>query len=329
MRTTLAGLVGSCLCVAAQLFPSHAKAADLQVVATIKPIHSLAAAVMAGVAAPRLLIDGAGSPHTFALKASDARTLNSADVIFRVSDSLEPFMAKVVKSLPRSVRVVPLMETPGLTMHDLRTGGTFEEHSHEKSSSHSGHKHGHGKSGHKHGDSDHAAHDGHIWLDPANAKLIADYIAKVLATEAPEHADRLMANAAALAERIDALSAELERDLRPLAGRGYVVFHDAYQYLEHAYGLRPVGSVTVSPDLMPSAKRLTELRRKISRLKATCVFAEPQFEPKLVATIIEGTSARAGTLDPLGASLSAGPELYFTLMRALAASLKACLGPTQ
>ena len=106
-----------------------------------------------------------------------------------------------------------------------------------------------------------------------------------------------------------------------------MVFHDAYQYLEQRYGLTPVGSVTISPDIAPSAKRLTELRRKISGLKATCVFAEPQFEPKLVDTVVEGTNARKGTLDPEGGAIPAGPDLYFTLMRAIATNLKACLDP--
>jgi len=321
MRTGLVRVVALCIWAAGAF---QVAAAELKVVVTVKPIHSLAAAVMAGVGEPRLLIDGAGSPHTFAMKPSDARTLNAADVVLRVSDSLEPFMSKVLRSLPKTVRVVTLAQVPDLTSYAMRSGGGFEAHAHAKAGAH---EHTHGKAGHKHGKAPEQGEDGHIWLDPANAKLIAAHIANVLATEAPEHADRLKANAAALSGRLDELSAEIERDLKPLAGRGYVVFHDAYQYLEQRYGLSPMGSVTVSPEMAPSAKRLSELRRKISGLKAACVFAEPQFEPRLVDTVAEGTSARKGTLDPLGAAVPAGPELYFTLMRALVANLKACLDP--
>lgn len=326
MRAILHAATVLCAGIAAQLAPCAAAAADLKVVVTVKPIHSLVATVMEGVGEPRLLVDGNRSPHTFTLKPSDTRALNAADVVVRVSDTLEPFMLKVMKSLPKSVRALTLAELPGLTLYPMRTGGTFEAHTHEKGHSHAGHSHGKSKDKHKHA-SHHAdeGQDGHIWLDPANAKLIAAHMAAVLATEAPQHASRLKANAEALSAKLDVLSAELERDLKPLAGKGYVVFHDAYQYLERRYGLAPVGSVTISPDVAPSAKRLTELRRKISGLKATCVFAEPQFEPKLVATIVEGTNARRGTLDPEGASIEAGPELYFTLMRALAANLKECL----
>jgi zinc transport system substrate-binding protein len=289
---------------------------ELKVVVTVKPVHSLVAAVMAGVGEPRLLIDGFASPHTFSLKPSDAHALNKADLIFRVSDGLEPFMIRILKSLPGSVRVVTLEEAPGLTLHAQRTGGTFEDHAHGA---------GRRRHDHPHTSRADAGRDGHVWLDPANAKVIARYAAEVLSAEAPGDAAKFNANYRVLAERLDALSSELERRLRPLAGRPYVVFHDAYQYLERRYHLSPAGSVTISPDLMPSAKRLGALRRKIIELNATCVFVEPQFEPRLVDTVVEGTGARTGRLDPLGASVPAGPDLYLTLMRGLAADLEACL----
>jgi zinc transport system substrate-binding protein len=304
--------------------------AELKVVATVKPIHALVAGVMAGVAEPKLLIDGAGSPHTFALKPSDARALNAADVVFRVSDVLEPFMIKVLTSLPKTVRVVALADAPGMILYKMRTGATFEPHSHEHAGSgSSGKKPGaaHSHHDHQHGKSAKAAvvNDGHIWLDPVNARVIVQYIAAVLATEAPEHAARFKDNAEGLSRSLDQLDADLKQTLKPLADRPYVVFHDAYQYLEQRYGLTPAGAVTISPELAPSAKRLSELRRKVSTLKAVCVFAEPQFEPKLVRTVTEGTTARIGTLDYLGASLQPGPDLYFTVMRTLASDLKACL----
>lgn len=303
--------------------------AEPKVVATIKPIHALVAGVMAGVGEPKLLIEGAGSPHTFALKPSDARALNQADVVFRVSDTLEPFMIKVVGALPKSVRVVTLVDTPGLTLHKMRTGATFEQHTHDhgpkgqrvKKADVHDHDH-HGKPGKAA-----ETNDGHIWLDPANAKVITQYIAAVLATEAPEHAAQLKENADTVLRSLDQLDAELGQTVKPIAGQPYIVFHDAYQYLEHRYGLTPAGAVTVSPEIAPSAKRLSELRKKISTLKAVCVFAEPQFEPKLVRTITEGTSARIGTLDYLGASLKPGPDLYFSVLRSLAGDLKACLSP--
>lgn len=320
--------LGSVLTTAAIALAAHAgHAADLKVVVTTKPVHALAAAVMAGVAEPKLLIDGAGSPHTFTLKPSDAKLVNEAQVLLRVSEGLEPFTIKMVAALPKSVRVVTLAGAPGLTLLPQREGGPFEAHEHGKAKG-PAQKHSHDHA-HAHGSGSTAKAadgiDGHLWLDPGNAKTMAVHMAEELAAVAPEHAQALRKNASELAQRIDQLDAELGEMLKPIAGKSYIVFHDAYQYLERRYGLTPAGSVTVNPDVPPSAKRLTELRRKIASLKAACVFAEPQFTPKVIDTIVEGTSARRGTLDPLGAGIPAGPGHYFAMMKAMASDLRACL----
>lgn len=300
-------------------FPSRSSAAELKVVVTIRPVHSLVSAVMDGVGEPRLLIDGNASPHTFTMKPSDAKALHDATVIFRVAESIEPFTTKLAKSLPASTRMVTLEAVPGLTRHELRTGAAFEAHSHGREGGRGGHAHRHSHASARTG------LDGHVWLDPDNAVKIADHVAETLAQLAPAHGPRLRANAASLRTRIEALTPAIDAQLRPLAAKRYVVFHDAYQYFEQRFGLSPVGSVTVSPDVSPSAKRLTELRSRIRDLKAVCVFAEPQFEPKLVATVVEGMPLRRGVLDPLGAAIPAGPEQYFGLLRALATDLATCL----
>ena len=125
--------------------------------------------------------------------------------------------------------------------------------------------------------------------------------------------------------KLDKLVTEIEAELEPAKGRGYIVFHDAYHYFESRFGVSAVGSITVSPEVLPWAERVVELRDKVRSLDATCVFSEPQFEPKLVMTFTENTNAGTGVLDPLGASIDGGPELYFTLIRKMAQSLKDCL----
>jgi zinc transport system substrate-binding protein len=287
-------------------------AADLDVVVTIKPLHALVAQVMAGAGSPQLLVQGAASAHTYALKPSDAASLNRADIFLRMSETMEPFTAKVVKSLPKRVEVVTLQDTPGLKLLSRRTGATFEE---------SGHHHAHGHS-HKHA---HGAVDGHAWLDPVNARLMADRIALALTAREPAKAGLFRSNADALKAKLEALSDELARELAPVAGKPYVVFHDALQYFEQRYGLKVVGSIAMSPEVTPSAKRLSTLRKRVLALDAVCVFAEPQFDTRLVDNLVEGTRARTGTIDPEGSKIEPGPDLYFTLLRNLARDLKACL----
>ena len=285
-----------------------APAAALDVVVTIKPIHSLVAAVMGETGTPKLLVDGSASPHTYAMRPSDAKALHGADVFFRVSEGLEPFTAKVVRALPRSVRVVSLAETPGLELLDVRTGATFEGHDDDHEREAAG-----------------GARDGHIWLDPENAKKIVVQVAEVLAKHAPEHADTLRANAQRTIDRIDVLSEEIARRVEPVRERPFIVFHDAYQYFEKRFGLTAVGAISLNPEVQPSARRLVALRRKIEKLGPVCVFAEPQFPAKLVGAVTEGTGAKTGVLDPVGASLAPGPDLYPQLLRNLIAGLAACL----
>jgi zinc transport system substrate-binding protein len=288
-------------------------AADISVVVTIKPLHALVAQVMAGAGTPELLVQGAASAHTYALKPSDATKLNAADVFFRMSETMEPFTAKVAKSLPKRVQVVTLQETQGLKLLRRRTGSTFEDADHGHGSHGHGHKHGHG------------AIDGHAWLDPVNAKAMADRIAQVLGAKEPAKADVFRANADALKAKLDALDGELARELAAVAGKPYVVFHDALQYFEGRYGLKVVGSIAMSPEVPPSAKRLSTLRQRVTSLGTVCVFAEPQFDTRLVDNLVEGTRARTGTIDPEGSKIAAGPDLYFTLLRNLAKDLQTCL----
>lgn len=313
----------ACAFVAAlALVPAGAMAAPEtpKVVVTLKPIHALVSSVMEGAGTPLLIADGSASPHTFTLKPSGAQAISQADVFFRVSEALEPFTRKVAAALPPTVTLVSLVDAPGVTLLDQRRGDTFEAHGHDDRAD----GHGHDGDPDTH---DSATKDSHIWLDPANAKAIVAQIARVLADKYPDAAQTFSKNAAALTAKLDQLSVSIASELAPVKDKPFVVFHDAIQYFEARFGLAAAGSVTVSPDVQPSAKRLTAVRKKVAILGPVCVFSEPGFQPKLIAAITEGSSARAGTLDAEGISLTPGPDLYFELMRNLARDIKSCLGP--
>ncbi|ALG74004.1 zinc transporter [Azospirillum thiophilum] len=298
-----------------------------KVVVSIKPIHSLVAAVMQGVGEPALLVRGGASPHSYAMKPSDAKALSAADLVVWVGPELESFLEKPLKANAPKARLLTLMELKGLTLLESREGGAWEAHDHgHESHDHKGHDHkAHDHKDHDHGD-EHEELNSHIWLDPANARAIVVATAEALAARDPADAEAYRTNADRTLQALDALDAELKATLAPLKDKPFVVFHDAYQYFEARYDLSAVGSITVSPDRRPSAKRLSAIRAKIGGLGAACVFAEPQFEPALVQTVVEGTKAKTGVLDPEGADLAEGVALYPTLLRNLAASLRGCLG---
>jgi zinc transport system substrate-binding protein len=315
---------GLSLAIPAILFAGAARTAETPVVVTsIKPIHALVSAIMQGVGTPELIVDGAASPHTYTMKPSNARALQNAKVVFWVGPGLEAFLEKPLEALSSGATVAELDRAPALTKLKFREGGAFEPHDDDDvhgAGGHKGEEHDHSGADH-----DHGAFDTHLWLDPMNAKAMAAEITTTLVAADPANALSYEANAKALDDKLDALDTEIAGIVSPVRDRPFVVFHDAYQYFEHRYKVRVAGSITVSPETIPGAERISEIHKKVADLGATCVFAEPQFQPRLVDVVIEGTKAKPGVLDPEAATLDAGPDLYFNLMRGIANSLKDCL----
>ena len=274
--------------------PATAVAAAPRVVVSVKPVHSLVAGVMEGVGAPRLLITGGASPHTYSLKPSDARALAQADIVFVVGGALESFLGKPLSALVQGGRLVELTALPGLAPAGRSRRGR-------------------------------GSMDPHIWLDVANAKVIVAIIARVLDDADAANGRRYAANAERLLARLDGLDADLARTLAPVENVPYVVFHDAYGRFERRYGLAAAAALTVNPARPPGARRLREIRRAMVAVGVRCVFGEPQFRPALIDTLIEGTSAKVGVLDALGAAVPPGPDAYFQIMRDLARAFAACL----
>lgn len=327
-----------CCAAAISFSPAIAFAAP-DVVVSIKPLHSLVAAVMKDVGTPALIVKGTASAHTYNLRPSDAQALQKAQIVFWMGHGLEAFLEKPLEALAGKAEVVEMEDVAGLEKLPYREGGPFEAHDHgeEKHAGEEGHDHDHDH-GHDHDDGhDHAKEhadgheheehgvDMHMWLDPMNAKAMAKAVEQTLAKADPANAQAYAKNLSALEAQLDTLDAETKAKLAPVADKPFVVFHDAYQYFEHRYKVRVAGSVTVSPENMPGAERISQIHDKIAELKAVCVFAEPQFESKLVSVVMEGTSARSAALDPHGAALAEGPDLYPQLIRNLADSMVSCL----
>ena len=329
------------LALAASLaLPAGTEAAPT-VVASVKPVHSLAAGVMEGVGEPALLVPGGQSPHTYTMRPSDAARLEEAGLVIWVGPGLEPFLERPVGSLVAEGAALRLDRVEGLPHLPVREGGVWEAHDH------AGHAHGDDHEGdhdeqHTHGndhDHDHAEDHGHgrdeaeidphLHLDPGNAQLMVGAIAERLAAIDPANAAAYRANAEAMQARIEEAETAATAALEPVRDRRFVVFHDAYQYFERHFGMTAAGAITLSPERRPSAQRLAEIREAIETRDAACVFAEPQFEPALAQTAVEGTGARLGTLDPLGVELAAGPGAYPALILGIARDMAACLGAVE
>lgn len=334
MRPHRRAVVLASLLLAAAPVPAGA-AGPPSVVASVKPIHSLVAGVMAGIASPRLLVEGGRSPHTYALEPSQARWIETADLIVWVGPTLEPFLARPVRHIAQESADLALMRVKGLELLRTRKGGAWAEHAHDGAQGAESGDAGGGDGRHAHGGSGETGAlqgvparelDPHIWLDPDNALRLVDAIAARLAALDPGNAGAYAANAEAMRRRIDRAAAEARRIVQPVADVPYVVFHDAYHYFERHFALNAVGAITLGPARRPGARRLVEIRARITELGARCVFHEPQFAPRLLDSVVEGTGARVGRLDPLGSELAPGPEAYPDLLLALARDLADCLG---
>ncbi|KZL25071.1 zinc ABC transporter substrate-binding protein ZnuA [Pseudovibrio sp. Ad37] len=324
-------------------FPALAQA-EVNVVASIKPIHSLVASVMEGVGTPDLVVEGAGSPHTYSLRPSTARKIANADVVFWVGPQMESFLDTPLENLADNATIVTLKDAHGLTLLNFREGGNFEGHDHgthagESAAEHAEHAdeahedHDHEKHEDHEEHAEHAGHDEHgdeavdmhIWLSPQNAIAMLHEIEETLSKADPANATKYAANAKAEAAEITEVSEALKADLKNLQTKPFVVFHDAYRYFEEAYNLNAVGSVTVSPEVLPGAKRLSEVRQKLEGLGVSCVFSEVQFNPRMVAVLKEGTGVNSAELDPLGSTLDSGPQLYTELLKEMGGAFNTCL----
>ena len=301
-RNLLPRLTAQALLVTAMGFSGvKAQASPPLVVATIPPVHSLVAGVMEGIGVPVLLLPGAASPHGYALRPTAARRLQSARIVFWVGPALEGFLARSLAALAGTARVVTLTQVPGMDLLPARG---------------------------RHHDARTDRPDPHFWLDPGNAQRIVALAADVLVGEDPQNAPAYRRNAARVTARLDALTQRMKGHFAVGPVAPYILFHDGFQYLERALGLSAAGFVTISPDRPPGARTLGDIRAVITAAGAACVFSEPQFEPRLIRVLVEGTGARTGVLDALGSGLQAGPGLYFTMMEGNMRTLGDCLvGP--
>lgn len=332
---------------AAALGTASAAAADgvPKVATDILPVQSIVAAVMQGVGEPGVILPPGADPHAYSMRPSDAQLLSDADLVVWVGPDLTHWLAEPIDALATRAVKLELADAPGIETLPVRADGPFEAHVHGDGEDHD-HDHG-AAEGHDHDDHDHDDHDhdgahdhehghehghdhgeardGHLWLDPANAAAAAADVARALAELDPGNAATYGANADRFAAEMGELTSEVREELRPLHGKPFIVFHDAYQYFEHAFDLPAAGSIALQDGVEPGPARVAAIREKVGAGGIVCAFTEPEFSPKLVATITEGASVATGTLDHLGATIDAGPALYPDLIRGLARDFAACL----
>jgi len=299
------------------LWLSGMVSADVPQVTTDIPVtHSLVTRVMAGIGTPDLIVNRGASPHDYSLRPSNAASLEAADVVFWISNGLTPWLDDALNTLARNAKVIELMDAKGATVLPFREGATFETHSH---------RHKHDEDGHDEDEHATVNIDPHGWLDPDNGKTWLDVIATELSKIDPENTDIYFDNVSQGKTDIDAVISEIDATLATFRGTNFIVYHDAYQYFERRFDVLAAGSISMGDVSDPSPARIAEIRQTVEELDMTCVFSEPQFNPELVATVVDGTKARARVIDPLGTHLTLGADFYLNLLRNIAQTMASCL----
>ena len=314
--------------------------AEVKVVTSIKPLHSLASYLMDGVGKPDLIVDGYASPHGFSMKPSHAKMLQDADLIFWVGEDLENFLEKPLNSIAKKAEKIELMDIKGLNVLSFRERNIFDEHDdhddheghakkkkddHDDHDDHDGHAK---KKKDDHDDHDdheghgHGEYDPHIWLDPINAKVILKEMTEHLIENDSKNTSTYKSNLDKALKDIDKLTMNVMTELNQSVSS--IVFHDAYQYFEKRFNVNILGAFTVNTDVMPGAEQLAQIREIIEHDKVSCVFSEPQFNPDIIKAVAKDMNIKTGVIDPLGATLDPGKDLYFELIRNMSASFKGC-----
>ncbi|MBP1130126.1 MULTISPECIES: zinc ABC transporter substrate-binding protein ZnuA [Serratia] len=305
-------LLASALIMAGPL--SNASAA---VVTSIRPLGFIASAIADGVTPTEVLLPDGASPHDFALRPSDIQRLRAADLVVWVGPDMEAFLTKSLAPVAAKHQVA-ISELSGVK--PLLMKGEDDDHDHEHATdahNHADHDEG---DGHHHGE-----YNMHVWLSPEVAKVTAIAIHDRLLELMPQNKDKLDANLRQFENLLTQTDKNVGNMLKPVQGRGYFVFHDAYGYFEKHFGLSPLGHFTVNPEIQPGAQRLHQIRTQLVEQKAVCVFAEPQFRPAVINAVAKGTNVRSGTLDPLGIGIALGKDSYGNFLTQLSNQYVSCL----
>jgi zinc transport system substrate-binding protein len=267
-------------------------------------LHALASSVAGGLFEPELLLRQQQSPHDYRLTPAAARLLSRADLTVWIGPGLETQLAIPLQNLAPAERRLDVGKQPELKLLQMRGGGAWQEdHEHEKG---------------------HTDADPHLWLDANNVTAIAQLLAARLSELDPAHAADYGQNARQTVTAIRAADIEARARLRAAQPPPYWVLHDSLQYFEKRYGLEGAGTVMVSPDRTPGAKRVLELRQQLRTQNIGCILYEERYGRRWIDVLIEDTTLKAIPIDPLGLELELNQDFYPKLLLNLAEQIAKC-----
>ena len=321
--------------------------ANADVLASVKPLGFIVSSIADGVTGTQVLVPAGASPHDYNLKLSDIQKVKSADLVVWIGEDVDSFLDKPISQIERKkvITIADLADVESLLskahhehFHEDGDHDHKHEHKHDHEHEHGHdhkheHEHEHHDHAHEHHDHDHDHHDHdeglttnwHVWYSPAISKIVAQKVADKLTAQFPDKKDLIAQNLSdfnrTLAEQGEKITAQLAN----VKDKGFYVFHDAYGYFNDAYGLKQTGYFTINPLVAPGAKTLAHIKEEIAEHKVNCLFAEPQFTPKVIESLAQNTKVNVGQLDPIGDKVNLGKNSYATFLQSTAESYMECL----
>ncbi|OOF71152.1 zinc ABC transporter substrate-binding protein ZnuA [Rodentibacter caecimuris] len=292
--------------------------AQADVLVSVKPLGFISSAITEGVTQTQILVPPGASPHDYSLKVSDIEKVKSADLVLWIGQDIDAFLTKPISQIEgrKTLTISNFKEISPLL------GKGFHDHAEHDHS----HLHEHQNEHHEHAHDEHGmSTNWHIWYSPEISKIIADKLAAKLIEQYPDKEIKIKQNLVDFNRTLEQKNIEIKSQLTSLKNKGFYVFHDAYGYFNDAYGLQQTGYFTINPLVTPGAKTLANIKQEIAEHKVACLFAEPQFTPKVIDTLSKGTQVKIGRLDPIGESIKLGKNAYTNFLQFTADSYTDCL----
>ena len=285
----------------------------LQVFVSFYPYYEIASQIGREHIDIASMIPNGAEPHEYEPSTKQVLALEQSDVFIYNGLGMEEWVEKALPSLPKTVRIIEAGALVPLIKAE-------EEHHHEEDDH--GHSHDNEKE-HSHGE-----YDPHIWLNPANVKIIAEKVKDTFIELDPQNQEIYEANYQSFAKDLHSLDQDYQEALKDVQHKEIVVSHAAFGHLTHRYGLQQHPVAGISPHAEPKPSELVSLQKLMQEENIKYIFMETLAAPKTAEILAKEVGVEVltlNTLEGLTEEQQQKGETSITLMRKNLENLKKAL----
>ncbi len=258
-------------------FSSGAFASPLQIFVSIPPQKWLADQVGGKLVSTHVLVDRGQEPHNFEPTPKQVAALFRSQLYFTVDMEFEREISRKISQSSTSVRIFDVTRS----IHKIPITGQKDRGGNNSLAEGSRHN----------------GLDPHVWLAPANLKIMATEMASSMAAVDPANKSVYELNVETVVVLLDRLDKEIQHMLAPYTGSTFYVFHPAFGYFAHAYNLNQ--EAVEIEGKSPSPRQLYSLVSRAKAEKVKVVFVQPQFDRKSAQAVARAIGGEVVPLDPL------------------------------